>query len=219
MATSEDPKHLVRCGYDSIAPSYLDFISKLPSPNIAWTDKLISTLQSPSTAYVLELGCGNGVPCTTHLAPQVGQVAANDISSSQIKLALEKLKDHDNVDFLPGDMTMLDLPAAHFDAVSALYSIIHLPLAEQPKMLKLIRSWLKPRGTLLCNFDVDADSGTVMDDWLGTKMFKAGLGAGGSKQMVLDAGFEIAEAEAIDSVDGKRTVPFLWLLARKPVES
>lgn len=215
MTNPQEPKDLVRTGYDNIAPSYLDFISSLPSPNLTWTDKLLATLSSPSTSSVLELGCGNGIPCTAHLAPKVGHVTANDISSSQIDLAKEKLAEHGNIAFHVGDMTQLSFSPGSFDAVSALYSLVHLPLDEQPKMLRLIHSWLKPSGVLLCNFDVEEDAGSVMDDWLGTKMFKAGHGVEGSKTIVRNAGFELVEDEVIETVDGKKTVPFLWVLARR----
>lgn len=215
--TPADPKNIVRSGYDSIAPAYLDFISGLPSPNIHWTDKLLTHLPSAETAKVLELGRGNGVPCTLHLAPKVESVVANDISPSQIALASKKLAGQGsaNVVFHEGDMTQLSFSTGSFDAVSALYSLIHLPFEEQPRMLELIHDWLKPSGTLLCNFDVEEDAGSVMDDWLGTQMFQAGHGIEGSKAAVLQAGFEILQAEVIETVDGKKTVPFLWILARK----
>lgn len=213
---SQNPKDLVRTGYDSIAPSYLDFISKLPSPNIAWTDKFVASLPSAATAKVLELGCGNGIPCTAHLAPQVGHITANDISTSQIAIAKEKLSEHHHIAFEAGDMTQLTYPPRSFNAISALYSLIHLPLGEQPKMLHLIHSWLKPGGILLCNFDVEVDAGSVMDDWLGTKMFKAGHGTEESLKMVRETGFQFIETETIDTMDGKKTVPFVWVLARRP---
>lgn len=93
----QDPKHIVRSGYDNNTPAYFDFISSLPSPNVRWTDKLLATLPSPRTARVFELGCGNGVPCTPHLAPKVEHITANDISSSQIALAKDKLVEHGNI--------------------------------------------------------------------------------------------------------------------------
>lgn len=122
VADSEDKKAIVRDGYDNIAPSYLDFIASLPSPNIAWTDKLLAAIPSSNSAYILELGCGNGVPCTAHLAPRVGNITANDISSAQIAMAKRKLSGQTNIEFKLGDMTRLSFPLGHFDAVLALYS-------------------------------------------------------------------------------------------------
>ena len=217
MATlsDTDAKDLVREGYENIAPAYLEFIATLPSPNIAWTDKLLAVLASPTTSEVLELGCGNGVPCTIHVASLVGRLTANDISQTQIALARDNLNSGHNVSFIAGDMMQLAFPPASYDAVLALYSLVHLPLEEQPAMLAKIWTWLKPEGLLLCNFDVEEDPGSVMDDWLGCPMFKAGYGVAGSRRIVHDAGFDILEADEISSVDGKRTVPYLWVLARK----
>lgn len=70
-------------------------------------------------------------------------------------------------------MMELNFSPESFDAVSALYSLVHLPLEEQPKMLRVIWTWLRPEGILLCNFGVEEDPGSVMDDGLGAEMFKA----------------------------------------------
>lgn len=216
MASPPSPKTLVRESYNTIAPQYLSFISTLPTPALSWTEKLLSRLPAPTTSKVLELGCGNGTPCTTYLAPRVGEVAANDISSVQIEIAREKLWESGNVEFKVADMTALEFEDGAFDAVVALYSLIHLPLDEQVEMLRKMHHWMKDEGMLLCNFDVEADPGSVMDDWLGAKMFKAGYGVEGSSKMVEEAGFEILESEVVQTVEGQKTVPFLWVLARKP---
>ena len=210
-----DPKELVKAGYDSIAPAYLDFISNLPSPNIQWVDKLLDSLPQRDTAHILELGCGNGVPCTKHMAEKVHQITANDISSAQLSLAKEKLADYQKIAYIAGDMTTLNFQPGTFDAVTALYSLIHLPRDEQPNMLRSIHSWLQPGGLLLCNFDESEDAGTVMEDWLGTRMFKSSFSAEQSKKMVSEAGFELVDTNIVSTVDGKATVPFLWILARK----
>lgn len=210
-----DPKELVKAGYDSIAPAYLDFISNLPSPNIRWVDKLLNSLPQRDTAHILELGCGNGTPCTKHMAEKVHQITANDISSAQLSLAKEKLAVYQNIAYVEGDMTALKFQPESFDAVTALYSLIHLPRAEQPNMLRLIHSWLKPDGLLLCNFDESEDAGSVMEDWLGTRMFKSSFSAEQSKKMVSEAGFELVDTDIVSTVGGKATVPFLWILARK----
>lgn len=206
---------MVKAGYDSIAPAYLDFISNLPSPIIWWVDKLLDSLPQCDTAHILELGCGNGVPCTKHMAEKVHQVTANDISSAQLSFAKEKLADYHNIAYVEGDMTALNIQPETFDAVTALYSLIHLPRNEQPSMLRSIHRWLKPGGLLLCNFDESEDAGTVMEDWLGTRMYKSSFSAEQSKKMVSEAGFELVDTDIVSTVDGKATVPFLWILARK----
>lgn len=155
------------------------------------------------------------MPVTKHLAERVAHVTANDMSLVQLDLAKEKLATCTNVEYMAGDMTALDFSQETFDAVVAMYCLQHLPTEEQGPMLKQIYVWLKPGGILVCNFDEQEDSGSMMQDWLGAHMFKSGLGVEGSKQIVAEAGFSIIEAEVIRDVDGKKTVPFLWVLARK----
>lgn len=212
--TTQDPKGLVKASYDTIAPAYLNFITKLPSPKLLWVDKLLKNLTS--TSKVLELGCGNGLSGTLPLAEKVGHVIANDISTAQIDIAKEKLAGRENVEFVAGDMTTLKFGDGAFDGVMALHSIFHLPREEQPAMLRLVYRWLKDGGHLLINFDEQEHPGAIMKDWLGADMFSDSLGAEGSKQMLLEAGFEVVEAEVVRTVDEKKTVPMLWVLARKP---
>ncbi|EME40846.1 hypothetical protein DOTSEDRAFT_117821, partial [Dothistroma septosporum NZE10] len=208
-------KDLVRTGYDAVAPAYLDFITRLPSPGITWVDKLLKLLPNACTSKVLELACGNGLPCTQHLAPKVGHITANDISAAQIHLVKERLAARHNISYISGDMSQLSFVDGTFDTVLALHSLIHLPRDEQPAMLRLAHKWLRPGGILLCNFDEEADVGTVIEDWLGTRMYKSGFGVAESEKMIVEAGFVVLEAEVVREVEGKKTVPFLWVLATK----
>ncbi|KAF2165886.1 hypothetical protein M409DRAFT_23617 [Zasmidium cellare ATCC 36951] len=134
--TTPNPKDLVKTSYDSIAPAYFNFITKLPSPKLLWVDKLLDNLTS--TSNVLELGCGNGMSGTLPLAEKVRRVVANDISTAQIEIAKGKLAGRGNVEFLEGDMTGLQFEEGSFDAIMALHSIFHLPREEQPVMLGLV---------------------------------------------------------------------------------
>ncbi len=46
-------------------------------------------------------------------------------------------------------MTEVDFDPASFDAVTAFYSIINLPLDRQPELFRRIHRWLAPGGWLL----------------------------------------------------------------------
>ena len=63
-------------------------------------------------------------------------------------------------------MLALDFTPAAFDAVVGMYSIIHLPRAEQVEMLRKIVTWLKPGGWLLANFAAEEMAGTEISNWL-----------------------------------------------------
>ena len=101
---------------------------------------------------MLELGCGAGVPATQYLLqnekPTIS-VTANDISTTQLALAETNLATYkDRLTIVQGDMLALSFPAESFDAVTGVYSIIHLPREEQTQLLQSIGTWLKPRGVV-----------------------------------------------------------------------
>jgi len=96
----------------------------------------------------------------------------------------------------------------------AFYSIIHLPRDEQRTMIRLIRTWLSSGGYLLCNLGATENPGAVQD-WLGAKMYWSSFGAEGNLQLLKEAGFTILKSEIlVDDEDGK-SVPFLWIVAKK----
>ena len=114
-------------------------------------------------------------------------------------------------------MLALDLPPGSLDAVVGMYSIIHLPLAEQVEMLSKVVAWLKPGGWLLANFGVEKFAGREVKNWLKEEegwMFWSGWGSEGTLEKVREAGLEIIVQDTVvdeDEVD----VKFLWILARK----
>ncbi|KAF2721426.1 S-adenosyl-L-methionine-dependent methyltransferase [Polychaeton citri CBS 116435] len=213
--SSLEAKQLVRDGYNNIADTYLDWVLKLPSPRLQYLNQLTSLVDDRANATVLELGCGAGLPCTETLARQVGNVIANDISETQLDLARKHLQSFDNVRYVLGDMSTLDVAAKSLEAVVAFYSVMHLPHQEQHDIMATIYGWLKPGGLLLCTLG-DEDNPGVVKDWLGgAAMFWASRDEEASKQMVIDAGFDIVEADVVTAVENRKTVPFLWVLARK----
>ncbi|EXJ68058.1 uncharacterized protein A1O5_08673 [Cladophialophora psammophila CBS 110553] len=209
----DDPKLLVQNGYDEIAQTYFDWTSGKPTARLDYVDKLLSRLQSPSEAEVLELGCGAGVPCTRLLAQRCRRVFANDISQSQIDLAKANVPE-ENVDFIRGDMASLKFECSVLQAVVAFYSIIHLPRDEQRNLVQHVWKWLSPTGYLLCNLGVaDNPGGTEM--WLGSRMYWSSFDAETSLEMLRDTGFSIIQSEVLHDDEDGRLVPFLWVLASK----
>jgi SAM-dependent methyltransferase len=63
---------------------------------------------------------------------------------------------------------MVDISFADgtFDAVISLYALIHLPVAEQPRVLSRVAHWLRPGGPLLAIVGAGPGTGTE-ENWLG----------------------------------------------------
>jgi 2-polyprenyl-3-methyl-5-hydroxy-6-metoxy-1,4-benzoquinol methylase len=109
-----------------------------------WLTQLHTRL--PAVAAVLDIGCGCGVPVARSLAGAGHQVTGVDISDVQIERARRLVP---SGAFIRADATRLNLQPASFDAVVCLYSLIHVPLPEQPRLIGRIASWLRPGGWLL----------------------------------------------------------------------
>lgn len=158
-----DPKDIVRDGYDKASFAYQDDRDGGNHPVYSrWILRLAQDL-SPS-AHVLDLGCGCGVPATRSLA-RLGTVVGVDISPVQIDRARILVPE---AKFVCEDMSSVRFPTESFDAIVALYSIIHVPLKEQRDLLKRIADWLKPGGTFVATLGSETWTGTE-SDWLGVE--------------------------------------------------
>ncbi|USP81550.1 uncharacterized protein yc1106_08824 [Curvularia clavata] len=215
-----DLKARVKASYDAIADTYnAVFTNPNEAIRLDYLGRLLTKLSSQTTANVLELGCGAGVPATKFLLERsnpVFHVTGNDISTSQLNLARANLSAYeDRLTLVESDMLSLSFPPASFDAVTGFYSIIHLPREEQTQLMTKIAEWVKPGGYLLANFIVTTASTYEEDKWLGHEkgwMFWSGWGEEKSVEMVEKAGFEV-EVREVRQADGDEA--FVWVLARK----
>jgi ubiquinone/menaquinone biosynthesis C-methylase UbiE len=155
----EDPKAIVRRGYDLNSRAYRadDADDGLYAE---WLDKLEQRVAPGSS--VLDLGCGCGVPVARRLARGYS-VTGVDFSPVQIARARELAPD---AKFVCADMTTLQYPDESFDAITCLFALIHLPLEEQPPLLRHVRRWLRPGGLFVASVGHQAWTG-LEKDWLG----------------------------------------------------
>ena len=106
------------------------------------------------------------------------------------------------------------LPPSSIDAVTAFFSIIHVPRHEQPDLLRSIAAWLRPNSLLFATMTARGKETDFDECWLGAPMFWSGYDSDTNKRNVQEAGLDIASAEETQDQDGH----FLWLTARKPGE-
>ena len=226
-------KARIKASYDAIAPKYAQEFTKPDDElRLDYLNRLLTLLQPPAntnnandnkapTASILELGCGAGIPATKTLLSSTHptiNVTGNDISTTQLALARKNLSEYSNSDritLLDGDMLSLTFPPASFDAITAFYSIIHLPRAEQTQLVAKIAEWLKPGGYLLANFSAAAMERLEEETWLGHErgwMFWSGWGEQGSVNMVESVGLRVLVRDVRQAVGDEA---FVWVLARK----
>lgn len=185
-----DPKEIVRRGYDLVARAYRSDNAD-DGAYAPWLDLLEERI-TPG-AQVLDLGCGCGIPVARRLAPRYA-VTGVDLSPVQIERARSLVP---GATFICADMTELDLPADSFGAIVCLYALIHVPLAEQPAMLRDIARWLRPGGLLLATVGHTAWTG-MEKNWLGVEgvdMWWSHADADTYRRWLRDAGLSV-EREA-----------------------
>lgn len=203
-----DPKETVRRGYDLISHTYRpDEGGGMDSDYAGWLLELVSLLSDGDP--VLELGCGCGVPVAQILSSTFTYTGV-DISPVQIERAVSLVP---YANFILADMSELSFADASFAAVVSLYAIIHIPLAEQPDLLRNIAAWLQPGGYFLAIVGDTAWTGRE-EDWLGAEMYWSHADFETYRSWLLDLDFEIIWSRFIPEGDGGHQL----LLARKEKE-
>jgi SAM-dependent methyltransferase len=208
-ASDIDGTELVRASYDAIFERYA-----------AWDDDAIDDVRQrtferalarvPSRSRALDLGCGTGTKITHRIASEFEHLTAVDLSARSIAEARAALPD---AELLVADMTTIDLPASSLDLVTAFFSIIHVPGAEQPALFRRIATWLAPGGILVCN--LGTVPGDQHADFLGAPMFWSALAPTESVAAIEDAGLEVLDHEVDTRTEHGVAVSFLWITARR----
>lgn len=182
----------VRRGYDALSLRYRadDAVAGQYGP---WLESLDAGL--PRGAEVLDVGCGCGVPVARDLTAAGHVVTGIDVSDVQIARARTLVP---AATFVRADVTALSFEPGTFDAIVALYSIIHVPLAAQPALLASFARWLRDGGALLLTAGWRAWTGTE-DGWLGgtASMQWSHADVDTYRAWLTGAGFEITVEEFV----------------------
>jgi ubiquinone/menaquinone biosynthesis C-methylase UbiE len=205
----DERSQTVQAGYDALAPRFGEWGSRVEGdPWERFLEELAGRLSDG--ARVIDLGCGNGAK-TACLAPRFDVVGV-DLSEEQLRLARATVPE---ATFLQADFAELDFPAGSFDAVTALYSIVHVPRDEHPALFGRILRWLKPGGLFLASMS-HVGGPDRSEEWLGVEMFFSGFDAETNRRLVREAGFELLADEVVWMREPELEVAFLWVLGRKP---
>jgi cyclopropane fatty-acyl-phospholipid synthase-like methyltransferase len=94
-------------------------------------------------------------------------VTGIDLSTEQLRQARRNVP---NAEFIHADMTTVELPGL-LDAVTAFYSLTHVPREEQPCLFERVRSWLRPGGFLVASMAARDTEEWLEPDWLGAPMY------------------------------------------------
>jgi ubiquinone/menaquinone biosynthesis C-methylase UbiE len=179
-----DERRVVKEAYDEMAEDYTDrpgsgSSSEPTEPVRRFRDEI-----GPEDK-LLDAGCGPGRG-TLAMAGETG--VGLDISNEQLSLAQQSVA----AELVQGDMTELPFATNSFDAVCAMYSLIHVPVEDHRDVLKEFARVLRPGGTLLVTEGGMEWTGSN-PDWLdsGTEMRWSMAGPEATKEDLQACGFEL----------------------------
>jgi hypothetical protein len=112
-------------------------------------------------------------------------------------------------------MTEVAFPGSSLDGVVALYSVIHVPLDEQPALFRGIYSWLRPGAVFMAVVGAGRWTGTA-EDWIrpDTTMYWS-HGSGDDYEAIFrEVGFEVLERHFVP--EGNLGHTFMLLKKPKP---
>jgi SAM-dependent methyltransferase len=196
----DDQRATVRAGYDAVADEYDADRTSDPADN----EGLIDLRESlPSQPRVLDLGCGASEGPLQFLPAE--RAVGLDFSGEQLRLARERV----DADLVSGDMTALPFAADGFDAVTAFYSVIHLPIEDHGDCYAEVARVLEPGGEFL--FSIGDDWAGENDDWLdsGARMAWSFPPLQETERLLEAAGLAVVERYGVRSEMDDADWPFL----------
>ena len=199
----------VRAAYDALAPTFGGWNASIEGD--PW-ERFVSELEKrvDDGARVLDLGCGDGTK-SRRLAERF-EVVGVDVSPEQLRLARTAAPE---VMFVEADFSELDFPADTFDAVTAFYSIMHVPRDRHLELFGKVLRWLKPGGLLLVSMSTIGGPDRT-ENWLGVEMFFSGFDAETNRRLAQEAGFELLVDDVIRMTEPEGETAFLWVLGQRP---
>jgi ubiquinone/menaquinone biosynthesis C-methylase UbiE len=199
----------VQAAYDALAPTFGRWNTSIDGD--PW-QRFVAELEKRlgGGARVLDLGCGDGTK-TRRLAER-SEVVGVDLSPEQLRLARTAAPE---VTFIEADFSELDVAADTYDAVTAFYSVMHVPRDRHLEVFGKVRRWLKPGGLFLTSLSTIGGPDRT-ESWLGVDMFFSGFDAETNRRLVQEAGFELLVDDVIHMIEPEGETAFLWILGQRP---
>lgn len=190
-------KRAIRRSYDELAGTYAEQRST-DGPGTEILREFLDSLREQPR--ILDAGCGQGEPALS-IAETNATAIGLDASREQLRLARDRTS---AAALVEGDLTRLPFATDSFDAIVALWSIIHVPIDEHEQAIEEFARVLGPGDRLLLCEGTDRWCGEN-PDWLETGVPMAWniAGAETTAEQLRAAGFAIRDRWGVpESLDG-----------------
>lgn len=161
---------------------------------------------------LLDLGCGAGEPVARYFVDNNWLVTGVDFSERMLELAAKYVPEMRTI---KSDITKSEFAPNQFDAITATYSLFHIPASTHVELFKNLHRWLKPKGSVLFTYATEEYTGSKVFDGYKTFMDRAlYYSHKDPKELYTDLeeiGFSV-ESTKYQSIGGET---FLWVTATK----
>ena len=168
----------------------------------------------PVGAQILDAGCGAGEPVAHYFVDRGDTVIGIDVSERMLALARLQVPE---ATFQAMDMRDLAFQSASFNAITAVYTVFHLPRADHAALFARFAQALKPGGRLLLTLATQEYTGQEEFDremaFIGRRLPYSHDRPEVALSKLATAGLVVVSARWIET--GGET--FYWIVARKPV--
>ena len=161
--------------FNEVAENYDATIEKNLVNYNQMIEALINAIPDNESPRILDLGCGTG-NITKKVLERFpnGKVTCFDLSEKMIEIAKEKLSDYDNIEYVIGDFTIIDI-IDKYDAIISSLALHHIPNNQAKKdMYQHIYDSLY-EGGVFYNADVikaNSDYNIILNERMTSKYMK-----------------------------------------------
>jgi cyclopropane fatty-acyl-phospholipid synthase-like methyltransferase len=162
---------------------------------------------------LLDLGCGAGEPFARLFADRGWKVTGVDFSPKMIDLASRYVPE---MRTLRADMRAVEFASNQFDAITAIYSLFHIPSADHISLFEKFYQWLCPKGKALFTYATKEYTGSIefngYKEFMGQKLYYSHTSPEKLYADLGKTGFNIESADYRE-IGGEI---FLWVTIGKP---
>jgi len=162
---------------------------------------------------LLDLGCGAGEPFARFFIDRGWTVTGIDFSKGMLKLAAKYVPEMQTI---LADMRDVEFEPNQFEAITAIYSLFHVPCNDHSALFDKFYHWLRPNGKALFTYATKEYTGSIEFDgykeFMGQKLYYSHKSPEKLYANLKRIGFKI---ESIDYRNIGNEI-FLWVTVSKP---